>query len=189
MAVAEFNPSGAVNFDLSAGRVQLDKASARILVPADTLLEVCQAAGDEALRAFGRRLGAEAGRRVAERLSDAVATVTADIVVDHLGGDLALVGLGSLGLERWGAALVVTLHNGPFGPAGVDLLEAVVEGALQRVFSRDVAAIALDPSGDPLRLLVASPNTGMKVRSWLNEGVSWGDALRKLQDRTVAGAQ
>lgn len=189
MAAIEFNPSGAVNFDLAAGRVQLDRASARILVPADTLLEVCQAAGDEALRSFGRRLGSEAGRRVAERLGDSVATVAPDTLAEHLGGDLALIGLGNLGLERWGAALVVTLDNGPFGRAGVDLLAAVVEGALQRIFSRDVAAIVLDPNADPVRLLVASPQAGQKVRSWLETGVSWGDALRRLQDRTAAGAQ
>ena len=184
MAAIEFNPTGAVNFDLAKGRVGLDRACARILVPADTLLDVCHAAGEDALRDFGRRLGSEAGRRVAERLSDAVTTATAQTVVEHLGGDLALVGLGTLGFERWGTALVVTFHNVPFGSGGVALVAAVLEGALQRVFSRDVAAVALGADTDPVRLVVLSPAGGEKVRSWLDEGVSWGDALQRLHERS-----
>ena len=34
-------------------------------------------------------------------------------VLDHLGGELALLGLGSLGLERWGRALVLTVEGAP----------------------------------------------------------------------------
>ncbi|MBN1610171.1 MAG: hypothetical protein JW940_26325 [Polyangiaceae bacterium] len=187
MARQEFCPEGAVSFDLGRGRVELDAAVARVLVPVDALLELCGAAGSEALRDFGRRLGSEAGRRVAARLSDGLEDVGVETVVEHLGGDLALVGLGSMGTERWGSALVVTFSESPLGHAGRAILAAVVEGALQRAFSRDVTAIALDEEGDSVRLLIVHPKTEPMVRAWLNAGVSWGDLLARLHELAASG--
>ena len=54
-----------------------------------------------------------------------------------------MLGLGSLGLERWGRALVLTVDGGPFGQQLDRLLGAVLEGALQRAFGRDCRAVKL----------------------------------------------
>jgi hypothetical protein len=176
-----------VRFDLGRGRVELDGAAARVLAPTDALLDLCRAAGSEAVKDFGRRLGSEAGRRVAERLADRLEEVAVETLVEHLGGDLALVGLGCMGTERWGSALVVTFSESPLGHAGEALLAAVVEGALQRAFSRDVSAVPLDEEGDRVRLLIVHPKTERTVRAWLGEGVSWGDVLGRLHDSTASG--
>jgi hypothetical protein len=183
----EFYPEGAVSFDLGRGRVELDAAAARVLVPVDALLDLCRAAGTEALKDFGRRLGSEAGRRVAARLSNGLQDVAIETVVEHLGGDLALIGLGSLGTERWGSALVVTFSESPLGPAGEAILAAVVEGALERAFSRDVTAVPLHDEGDQLRLLIVHPKAERTVRAWLGAGVSWGDVLARLHGSTASG--
>ena len=132
MARQDFCPEGAVSFDLGRGRVDLDGVAPHVLVPVDALLDLCRAAGSEAPKDFGRRLGSEAGRRVAARLSDGLQDVAVETLVEHLGGDLALIGLGSMGTERWGSALVVTFSESPLGHAGEAILAAVVEGALQR---------------------------------------------------------
>jgi hypothetical protein len=187
MARQEFCPEGAVSFDLGRGHVELDGAAARVLVPVDALLDLCRAAGPEVLKDFGRRLGSEAGRRVAARLADGLKNAAIETVVEHLGGDLALIGLGSMGTERWGSALVVTFSQSPLGHAGKAILAAVVEGALQRAFSRDVTAVPLCEEGDEVRLLVVNPKAEQTVVAWLDQGVSWGDVLGRLHQSTASG--
>src|SRR5689334_2855860 len=115
MAESRFDPAQAVKFDFGTGQVSLDGA-ARLLVPPDALLALCRGAGGEAARDFGRRLGTELGRRVSSRIGIDRASV--DVVIEHLGGDLALLGLGSLGAERWGRALVLTVKSSPLGSEG-----------------------------------------------------------------------
>lgn len=173
-----YNPSGSVSFDLVRGRV--DCGGDHVLVPADALVDLCRSAGDEAVSDFGRRLGTAAGRRVAERLGDP-SGATLEEVLEHLGGELALLGLGSLGLERWGRALVLTVDGGPFGAQLDRLLAAVLEGALQRAFGRDVHAAKLVRDDRQVRFLIASAASAGKVSEWLGAGLSYGDVLTRLQ--------
>jgi hypothetical protein len=178
-----FNPSGSVSFDLVRGRV--DVGGDHVLVPADALVDLCKSAGDEAAIDFGRRLGTAAGRRVAERLGD-TSSASLEEVLEHLGGELAVLGLGSLGLERWGRALVLTVDGGPFGQQLDRLLGAVLEGALQRAFGRDVHATKLVRDDRQVRFLIASAQSAGKVNEWLGSGLSYGDVLARLQQSTGA---
>jgi len=179
-----FNPSGSVSFDLVRGRV--DCSGDHVLVSADALVDLCRAAGDDAISDFGRRLGTAAGRRIADRLGDTT-QASLEEVLEHLGGELALLGLGSLGLERWGRALVLTIDGGPFGQQLDRLLGAVLEGALQRTFGRDCHAAKLMRDDRQVRFLIASAAGASKVNEWLGSGVSYGEALTRLQNQ--AGAQ
>jgi hypothetical protein len=184
MAHARFDPSHAVRFDLSRGQVRLDGRDDHVLVPSAALLELCREAGDEVQRGFGRRLGTEIGRRVAARLGagpGAVEGATIAAVVEHLGGDLALAGLGSLSLERWGRALVLRIDGSPFGADGDALLGAVLQGAIQRAMSRDAAVLRLDRDADRARFLVTSHAAAARARAWLGEGKAWGEVLTSLQ--------
>lgn len=174
-----FNPSGSVSFDLARGRVDCD--GEHVLVPADALLDLCKQAGDDALVDFGRRLGTAAGRRVAARLGDGISSATLEEVLDHLGGELALLGLGSLGLERWGRALVLSIEGAPFGQQLDRLLGAVLEGALQRAFGRDCRAAKLVRDDRIVRFLIGNPSSVGQVSQWLGSGISYGDALTRLQ--------
>jgi hypothetical protein len=179
---SRFNPSGSVSFDLVRGRV--DCAGEHVLVPADALVDLCRAAGDEAVSDFGRRLGTSVGRRIAERWGDSASSASLEDVLDHLGGELALLGLGSLGLERWGRALVLTVDGGPFGAQLDRLLGAVLEGALQRAFGRDVHAAKLMRDDRQVRFLVANAASASKVSQWLGSGLGYADALARLQSAT-----
>ena len=180
-----FNPSGSVSFDLLRGRV--DCGGDHVLVAADALVDLCRAAGDEAVSDFGRRLGTAVGRRIADRLGDSAASASIEDILEHLGGELAVAGLGSLGLERWGRALVLTIDGGPFGQQLDRLLGAVLEGALQRTFGRDCRAAKLMRDDRQVRFLIANPSSADKVAQWVGSGVSYGDALARLQN--TAGAQ
>lgn len=204
MPEARFDPSKAITFDLTSGLVHLEGAPARVLVPADALSALCATAGAEAAAAFGRALGVPMGRRLAGRFSASGASGTADAegasagvraasieaVVNHLGGELALAGLGSLGLERWGRALVLVVDHSPLGAAGDALLEAVLEGALAEATGRAARTAALGREEARARFLVSGSAAIEKVRTWLARGVSWGEALARLhaQSDTARGA-
>jgi hypothetical protein len=176
-----FNPSGSVSFDLVRGRV--DCGGDHVLISADALVDLCKAAGDEAVSDFGRRLGTSAGRRIADRLGDSATGATLEEVLDQLGGELAVLGLGSLGLERWGRALVLTVDGGPFGQQLDRLLAAVLEGAMQRAFGRDCHAVRLMRDDRQVRFLIANAASASKVAEWIGSGLSYGDALTRLQSK------
>jgi hypothetical protein len=177
-----FDPSASVQFDLGRGVVSLDGSHARVLVPSDLLLELCRSAGPEARRGFALRLGSEAARRVATRLAGQLEQASILSVVEHLGGDLALLGLGSLSVERWGRALVLKVEASPFGADGDELLAAVFEGALNNLFGREPTVLVLNRQAELVRLLVVNQTTAAAVRESLAAGVKWGDVLSRLHD-------
>jgi hypothetical protein len=177
-----FDPSYALEFDIGRGQIRMANAGERVVVPADALLALCQGASEDAVRDFGRRLGTEAGRIMNDRLGEAW-QATMETVVEHLGGELSIMGLGSLGLERWGQALVLSFAHSPLGWAGDLLLGSILEGAMQRSFGRDVVAIKLIRDTETVRFLIAGHDGANKASHWLSEGVPWGDVLSRLGTR------
>ncbi|HVW26267.1 MAG TPA: hypothetical protein VHC69_12925 [Polyangiaceae bacterium] len=172
-----FDPTRAVQFDLDRGRIFVAGSDPRLLVPAEALARLCAGSASDAVKDFGRGLGTEMGRRVMGRLgSDG----SVSAMVEHLGGELALAGFGSLGLEVWGRALVLTVTDSPLGETGDPLIAAVLEGAIQRAVARDAAVVRIERSNGKARLAVLRPSTAASVRRWLGEGASWGDILTRL---------
>ena len=180
-----FDPSYALEFDFGRGQIRMANAGERVVVPCDALLALCDGASEDAVRDFGRRVGTEAGRALQVRLGE-TGQASLETVVEHLGGELALMGLGSLGLERWGQALVLSFTHSPLGNAGDLLLGSVLEGALQRAFGRDVVAAKLVRDSEQVRFLIAGREGAEKVTGWLSQGVAWGDALSRLATRGVS---
>lgn len=177
MDTPRFDPSHSVEFNLARGLVKLEGSSPRLLLPVDAIAALLQSVDGDARKDFAHRLGSEAGRRAAERLREGASL---EAVVEHLGGELALMGLGCFGLERWGRALVVTFSHAPFGPDGDELLAAVVEGALQRAFGRSAAVVPIERKHPDVKLLVVSREAAERVRAWLREGASYADVLSRL---------
>jgi hypothetical protein len=173
-----FDPSKAVTFDLTHGLVHLEGAPPRLLVPADAILRLARAAGPAAAAAFGRSSGEAMGARVRSRLAAGEASIEA--VVEHLGGELALAGLGSLSVERWGRALVMVIDQSPLGAEGDALIEAALAAAVAGTAGKSARAILLGREGVRARFLIGGHAGVEKVRAWLAEGLSWGDALVRL---------
>jgi hypothetical protein len=172
-----FDPTHSVQFDLDRGQISIAGSDARILVPAEALARLCAGAGNDSVKDFGRGLGTEMGRRVMGRLGDSASVSS---MIEHLGGELALAGFGSLGIEVWGRALVLTVTGSPLGPDGDALIAAVLEGAIQRAVARDAAVVRIDRENGKARLAVLRPSTAQSVKRWLADGVSWGDILARL---------
>ncbi|HYO98231.1 MAG TPA: hypothetical protein VER33_27190 [Polyangiaceae bacterium] len=179
MPALRFDPTASVEFDLDRGQIALRDGAERLLVPADALVALYESAAPEAKKDFARRLGTETGRRAAERLGDA-ASAGVDAVVEHVGGDWALLGLGSLSLERWGKALVFVVSGSPLGGAGDALLGAILEGVLQRAFGREAGAVRLVRDGTQVRFLITSRAGAHRVHGWIESGTPWGEALTRL---------
>ena len=177
MGTPRFDPTHSVEFNFDRGTVKLGGQSERVLVPADVLASLLKGADADTRKDFANRIGTEAGRRVSERI-DGTASIPA--VVEHLGGELALMGLGSLGFERWGRALVVTVVGSPLRGEGDEMLAGIIEGALQRAFGRSSSVLPIQRDDALVRLLVVSKATAERVRGWLASGVSFGDALARI---------
>lgn len=189
MADDRYRPDQDVTFDLASGLVHLDGAPARVLVPADGLSALLAAAGAEAAAAFGRAIGATMGLRVAARLAagapgssgnEGARAASVEAMVEQLGVEVSLAGLGSLGLERWGHALVIVIDHCPLGANGDGLLEAVTGAAIGAATGRHVHAVLLSREATRARLLLTNEAAAERVRGWLRDGASWGDALTRL---------
>ena len=191
MTSLRFDPSKAVTFDLAHGLVHLTGAPSRVLVPAEALGALAHAAGPEATAAFGRALGEVMGRRVAASLAAAegVEAASTATVVEHLGGELALAGLGSLGLERWGKAMVLVMDHSPLAGTGDALLEATLAAAIAAASGRPVRALLLGREAVRARFLIGGEAALARARAWLGEGVSWGEVLVRLHAPSTDGGE
>src|SRR5512142_1214261 len=156
MSEPRFDPALALKLDFDQGQVTLRGHGPCLVVPKGALLDLLSNAGDEATANFGQQLGVEVGRRMVESLGSSITRASIEGFVEHLGGELALLGFGALAVERWGQALVLVIDGAPAGTTGAALVSAVVAGALQRALSRDTAVVELMKGDNTLRLLVAS---------------------------------
>ncbi len=177
MDTPRFDPSHSIEFNLARGLVKVEGASPRLVIPADAIAALVSSASDDARKDFAHRIGSEAGRRASERLGE---EASLESVVDHLGGEFALMGLGSFSIERWGKALVVLFSHAPFGPEGDELLSSIVEGAFQRAFGRATRVVPLHRDHPDVRLLVVSRAAADKVRDWLANGTPYTEVLQRL---------
>jgi hypothetical protein len=188
MSEPTFDPAQALKIDLSRGQLTLLGASGRILVPADGLIDLLAASTPETVAAFGAGMGTEIGRRIAERLGSAIERATVELYLEHLGGELALAGLGSLSVERWGKALVLCVEGLRDSAALVAVVLALIGAAIQRSLSRDVAVMLLTKGDGTVRYLVAGRHVEAQVERWLASGLEYGQVLTKLHQAYGAEA-
>lgn len=180
MSESPFDPTHAVTFDLAHGLVHLEDAPKRLLVPGGALAALAASSSAEARTAFARALGGPLGTRTLRRLGDPKG-VSVDVVVDHLGGELALAGLGTLSIERWGRALILVIDQSPLSDA-TELLGGVLAAALDAATGREVSIVSLMHDATRSRFLIASAATAERARGLLTSGTSWGDTLVRLHE-------
>jgi hypothetical protein len=178
MAVPSFDPTHAVRFDVPRGRVSAGRDDERvILVPTAAMDDIVLSAAPEAVEAFGRGLGSAIGRRAASRMGNPQEASLEEFVT-QLAGEAAVSGVGAIGIERWGRALVIAVEGSPL--AGT-LLGPVVAAALEAATGRRVWATLLTRDETTARLFVGSERSTVRVRDWVASGTPWAEALAKLQ--------
>lgn len=192
--------SGIVRFDLDRGWVTLrdqsgagDERSARALVPVDALAALLQQASSDGLQDAAYRIGTDLGRRVRDALGHQLQNADTQTVLNCLGGELALLGFGSLKLELWGRAMVLAIDGCPLleviagdgEDAASRFLATLIEGAIARGLGRDAKLLALSRDPHGLRLLLCNAAAHDRVQSWLKDGCHYGEALARLNDTGV----
>lgn len=175
-----FDPSKAIECDVARGRIALSGSEPRVLIPAAILGQLSRALEAPALRDLGRQLGVAAAERVVKRLGDGIGGASEQQLAENLGGELALMGLGSLAVERWGRALVMTLQDPPLDASADQFLAHVVEGALKHTYGRETSVVPLARESGRARLAVLSTRTAGEVREWLANGQTWGQVVERL---------
>src|SRR5690606_9525430 len=90
-----------------------EEGTLRLNIPAALLLRLCESAGEAATRDFLSALGTDIGRRIQAALGQDLSAAPIESWAEHLGGQLALLGLGELLIERWGKALVLRVRGAP----------------------------------------------------------------------------
>lgn len=185
---------GTLSFDLAEGLVRLG-GEARVLLPASVLLPIVGAATAEVRRAFGRALGESIGHVATIRMKEedfaaplALVDASPEAALSELAAGWALAGLGGLGMERWGRALVMTIDNSPLGREGEELLEVVLEGALEGATGRHVQVLRIERNRTKLRFFVGNANAVAKVRALLAQNTPWAEALSALHTGSGGGA-
>ncbi len=172
-----FDPTRAIIYDLARGQLKDEEGAARVNLPVQLLLRLCEQAGEEASRDFAQALGGEFGRRIRDRMGEVAPKANVESWTEHLGGQFALVGLGDLSIETWGRALVVKITGAPKGTE--TLLGPTVSAALQRALGRDAVTIAF-PDSDSTSFLVVSPETAGKASDLAAQGHSLGQVVEAL---------
>jgi hypothetical protein len=172
-----FDPTRAIIYDLAMGQLKDDEGVARLNLPFHLLLRLCEQAGADAAADFAQSLGGELGRRVQDRLGKQTGTADMAAWAEHLGGQLALVGLGGLQIERWGRALVLRMAGAPEGASA--LLASVLTGALQRGLGRDMAAVAFEDD-ETIAYLILSRDSAARARNLREAGQGLGQVVEQL---------
>ena len=177
---------GTLSFDLAEGLVLLG-GEARVLLPASVLLAIVGAATTDVRRVLGQALGKSIGHVATIRMKEedfaaprALVDASPEAALSEIAAAWALAGLGGLGMERWGRALVVTIDNSPLSREGDDFLEGVLEGAIENAAGRQVHVTRLERSRARLRLFVGNEKAVARVRAHMTHNASWTDALSML---------
>ena len=177
MAVLSFDATSAVRFDVPRGRVAAGRDEERVLlIPATALDDIILSAAPGAVEAFGRGLGASIGRRAAARLGGAEGA-SIETFLNQLAGEAAIAGVGAIGIERWGRALVMVVEGSPL--AGT-LLGPLVAAAIEAASGRRVWTALLSRDENAARLFVGSERGATRIREWVASGVPWAEAIAKL---------
>ncbi|MFO0554725.1 MAG: hypothetical protein U0271_40480 [Polyangiaceae bacterium] len=188
-----------VRFDLSRGEILVSVGRSRVddephvLLPTSVIASLLLDPG--LARDAGLRVGVSAMERVATRMlsqrderrgADIRQVVRAqplEVVVDFLGAELAMLGLGALRIERWGKALLFVLDPCPLAAEQDAFVEGLFEGALASVAERDVRALVVDRTGETARVLVGSERAIDRAAPLVAEGQYFTDVIRTLHDR------
>lgn len=178
-----FDPAGFYAFDLARGAVHTRHGERVLMLAAEAMGPLVATAarhGDlTSIRALGKRMGEEAMRS----LERDVRSASPEAVVTHASGIMALLGWGTLALERWGHALVLALEGAPQLDTERLGLAALLGGMLTAFGGRDVACV---PVHDSTRFVVVHPSIAETVWAWTKEGKSLSEVVARLAPEASA---
>ena len=176
-ARAQFDPGGYFTFDLNAGSV-LSKHGGRVLIVSDNVIAplVSGAVSNGDLTSV-RRLGREFGEAVTRSLPGPAESLSAEVVLGHAAGALAVFGWGRLQVQRWGDAMVAELEQIP--PLDDEHLgvAALLGGLFSALAGKEVACVPVDRRGV---FLLVDPGVAQQVWKWARSGADVATMVSRL---------
>jgi hypothetical protein len=177
---SSFDPGDYYAFDLARGAVHTRHGERVLVLSADVLGPLVSTAarhGDlTAVRMLGKHIGEDAGRSLGREAGMAAP----EAVVTHISGTLALLGWGTLALERWGGALVLSLVGAPALDAERLGLAALLGGVLTAIGGQDVACVPIAGSAGGSRFVIVHPSVAETVWGWAKDGAELGGIVARL---------
>ncbi len=175
MPEARFDPGGFYQFDVAQGSVRT-RDGHRVLVLSDTtvaqLVSMALEKGDvSALTTLGRSIAGVAKAALRDAMKSSPETVLA-----HASAALSLFGFGRLGLERWGAALVVTVDGLPTLDRSGHAAGALVAGLMSELTGRPLACVAVGGT----RFLVVGPEIAPTLQKLADGGADISTLVSRL---------
>jgi hypothetical protein len=175
-----FDPGGYYAFDLARGAVHTRHGERVLVLSADVLGPLVSTAarhGDlTAVRGLGKHIGEDSARSLGADARRA----TPEAVLTHISGTLAVLGWGTLTIERWGGALVLSLHGAPALDAERLGLAALLGGVLTSVGGQDVACVPIAASAGGSRFVVVHPGVAETVWGWAKDGADLASIVARL---------
>ncbi len=101
-------------------------------------------------------------------------------LVDQLGGELAVLGLGNLRAECWGDVLLFVFDPCSLPQRGDELLVGVVEGAMSLATDERLKALVVDRSAELARIAVGNFSAISAVESLAKSGELFTEVVRAL---------
>ncbi len=169
-----FDPGAFYEVDFEAGSVRT-RNGARVLVLTDnagaTLVSAAVKSGEKnAAKAIGSSIAKTA-------LSTGLAEdASPEAVLGEARAVMTTFGWGTLGLERWGNALVATLRDAP-ETLSSEAIGAIFEGLFSELQGTDVG-VAATSNG---RFLLLSPEVAATAQSWASAGASLPAIVERLE--------
>lgn len=173
-----FDPAGFYQFNVAGGAVHT-KGGQRMVLLSDEVLGLLVSAAVERgdVRAV-RRLGQHMGDVVAQSLGGGLANASMEDAAAHISAVMGVFGWGSLGLERWGHALVCKVEDMPALDADNLGMAALLGGLFSRVLGKAVVCLPVDGEG---RLIMINPAVAEQVWAWYAQGDSLSEIVGKLE--------
>lgn len=103
-------------------------------------------------------------------------------MVDLIGGELALCGLGRVRMERWGKALLVVHDPCPL-PGSLDhFLRGLFQRIVEVAAEREVGCTIVQRHENIARLLIANSSAIRRAQVMLADGMGFVDVVARLQE-------
>ncbi len=176
--------AGTVRFHVAEGFVEGLAGTRSLLLPSDALTRLLSEIPEKVAEAFGEQVSETFAKWILGRLGGAerVRSETIERVVSEFAGAFAVAGLGHLGFERWGRAMVVVLtpSSAPDAPPA-PFVRGILRGLLGRCTGQTLAVTSLGAVGAEQRYLVSDMASGVAVEECLRSGQVWSTALSSVQ--------
>lgn len=169
-------------FDLGRGLVRVTPQEPQAIVPLDLLVEMLSASENQ--RSVGKRWGVELVRRAAARRPARTLWKDDELtrVVDFVGGEIAISGLGGLRIERWGKALLLVLDPCPLPRTLDGFVLGLFEGIVEQVGERPVSCTVIDRADDLVRVLISNAGAARRAETMMTEGYVFTEIVARLQE-------